>query len=103
MVGRGVTGRRWRHIAQDDVGEAAEGQRDHVARRRIANVRAQQGGPEHRRGLGEVDTDDDAAVGTVFATSDYPLDRYLGPAARRTAEIEDTLAGPQQPISLVEP
>src|SRR5438105_908292 len=85
VVGRGMAGRRRRHVAQHDVGEAAE----RLAGRRwdggVANVAGENCGAQQRRGRGKIDADDNSVPADA-------RDGDLRPAARCTAEIDDPLA-----------
>src|SRR6516165_1857203 len=80
MVGRGV--------AAEDGTNRDEG-------RRVADISGQQHGAGQRGRLGDIDTDDNPVTADA-------RDGDLGPAARRAAEIDDTLAKPQQAKALVE-
>lgn len=92
MVGRGMAGRRRRHVAQNNIGEAPERLSDRRRDGRVVNIGAQNCGAGDRRGLGDVEPHDEAAPGAGANA----LDGDLRPAARRTAEIDDAPAGQQQ-------
>jgi hypothetical protein len=95
VVGRGVAGRRRRHVTQYDIGRAAEfgldGRRDSC----VLNIGPQDRGSGYRRGLSEIDPDDRAARADA-------LDGDLGPAARRATEVDHPAARQQQPKTVVQ-
>ena len=95
MVGRGVPGRGRRHVAQDDVGAAAERQFDRRSRLGIAQIHAQQASAGEWGRLGEVDAQHAPAHADA-------LDCYLGPTAGCAAEVDDPAVRPQQAEALVE-
>src|SRR5215472_7980264 len=98
MVGRGVSRCRRRHIANHDVGQATELGFDDGCDGRIVNIGAQDLGSGDRWGLRKVEADDDLSS----VTYSDALDRDLGPAARRAAQIDDPAAAPQQPETIIQ-
>ena len=86
MVGCGVAGCGGSHVAQHDIGRAAERGCDRCRRQRLADIAGEQGGAGDRSGIGEVDADNGATTADA-------CDGDLGPAARRAAEIDNPLAG----------
>jgi hypothetical protein len=84
--------RRRRHVAQYDIGRAAEfgldGRRDSC----VLNIGLQDRGSGYRRGLREIDPDDRAARADA-------LDGDLGPAAGGATQIDHPAARQQQPRS----
>ncbi len=86
MVGRGVPRRRRRHVAQYEVGRAAERHANGIGGGGIAEIADEKARPGNRVGRVEVDTDHDGV----------PLYGDLGPAAGSAAEIDDTPAGRQE-------
>src|SRR4051794_39413965 len=95
MIGGGMARRGRRHVAEHEVGRTAERLPDLIGGGGVGEVALQYGRAGGRVGRGQVD----AAHGA--ARSDA-LDRDLCPAARRTAEIDDAVAGRQQMKTLVE-
>src|ERR1051326_5616151 len=98
MVGRGMAGRGRRHVAQDEIGGAAERRPDALGRGGVAEIALEQGRARDRVGCQQIDADHRAAV---LAGAD-PGGSDLGPAARGAAEIDNAHPGPQQMKPLVE-
>ena len=92
MVGRGMAGRRGCHVAQHQIGGAAERGADLSYRFGVAEVALEERCAGQRIGLGQIDADDCRAG----------LSRDLTPAARRAAEIDNPRASRQQMKTRVE-
>jgi hypothetical protein len=88
-VADGVVG----HVGQDEVGRAPQKLHHLPVDAGMGEVRLDQGGPRDRLDRQQVDADHRGGA---------PLDRHLGPAARRGAEVDDPAALADQVKAVVD-
>ena len=99
VVGAGVSGRGWRHVAEHDIGLARERVADQRRRRLVEEVGAQHLRPRDGPHFQQVEREHAAAAGLPGANA---FDRDLSPSPRRGAQIDDARARPQQPEAVVQ-
>ena len=84
------------------VAGPAEGVFQQLRRGGVEEIVTDQRRPRHRVGLNDVDADDGAPLAFVRTRGVDPLGGDDGPAARRRAQVDDTVAGLEEAEAIIE-